>query len=161
MDWLSDNLWAGWLSAALVLGVVELLSLELIFLMLATGATVGMLTALVGLPFAVQAIAAAGASVAMLALVRPGLMRRLHAGPDLKHGHHRLIGSSAEVTAELAGTHPGLIALDGESWTAEPYDGQSVIAAGTRVEVLEIRGATAYVVPADTGLSGLEAPRSD
>ena len=35
--------------------------------------------------------------------------------------------------------------LDGEIWTARAYDDDEVIEPGTRVQVLEIRGATALV----------------
>ena len=35
--------------------------------------------------------------------------------------------------------------LDGEVWTARSYDEDEVIEPGTRVHVMEIRGATALV----------------
>ena len=35
--------------------------------------------------------------------------------------------------------------IDGEVWTARAYDEDAVIEPGTRVEVVEIRGATALV----------------
>ena len=35
--------------------------------------------------------------------------------------------------------------LDGEVWTARAYDEDEVIEAGKRVQVIEIRGATALV----------------
>jgi len=37
------------------------------------------------------------------------------------------------------------VKLEGEVWTARPYDEDHVIEAGRRVHVLEIRGATALV----------------
>jgi membrane protein implicated in regulation of membrane protease activity len=37
------------------------------------------------------------------------------------------------------------VRLDGEVWTARAYDADEVIEAGRRVQVLEIRGATALV----------------
>jgi membrane protein implicated in regulation of membrane protease activity len=39
----------------------------------------------------------------------------------------------------------GSVRLDGEVWTARPYDEDQVFEAGARVQVLEIRGATALV----------------
>ena len=45
MDWLSDNLWAGWLALAVALGALELVSLDLFLIMLAGGAVVGAVTA--------------------------------------------------------------------------------------------------------------------
>ena len=39
----------------------------------------------------------------------------------------------------------GCVKLDGEFWTARAYDDDEVIEPGTKVHVLEIRGATALV----------------
>lgn len=147
MDWLSDNLWSAWLGAAVLLGVAEMFSLDLIMIMLAVGAVAAMVLAVVGAPFAVQAIVAAAASVAMLALVRPSMAKRLHSGPTLTQGHDKLLGQRGTVTQEISGLQVGRIRLAGEVWTAAPYDETLSIAEGETVEVLQIRGATAYVHP--------------
>ena len=147
MDWLSDHLAAVWLGLAIMLGVAELASMDLILMMLAAGALVGMVVSLVGAGFAVSAIAAAVASVACLALVRPQLVKRLHSGPELSLGHGKLVGQQGVVTERITGLEPGRIKLAGEFWTARPYDETLAIDPGSTVEVLEIRGATAYVHP--------------
>ena len=147
MDWIGDNLWEAWLGLAIVLGVAELFSLDLILIMLAVGAVAGMLTGLVGGAFILQVLVAAGASVAMLALVRPNIVARLHTGPELRLGHGKLVGRQALVTQDISALAPGRVRLAGEIWSAEPYDDTLRIAAGQTVEVLEIRGATAYVHP--------------
>ena len=77
MDWLGDHLAAVWLGMAILFGIAEMASLDLILAMLALGALVGMITALLGAGIGVSAIAAALASVACLALVRPALVKRL------------------------------------------------------------------------------------
>jgi len=147
MDWLSDHLWQAWLGAAIVLGVAEIIGFDLILLMLALGALVGMVSALIGLPVAAQVLAAAAASVAALALVRPSIVRRLHGGPDLMVGHGKLVGRQGLVTETVSSLAPGRIKLAGEVWSAVPYDERLIIEPGETVEVLEIRGATAYVHP--------------
>ena len=146
MDWLNDHLAAVWLGLAILLGVAELASMDLILLMLAAGALVGMLVSL-GAGFAVSAIAAAIASVACLALVRPQLVKRLHSGPELSLGHGKLVGKQGVVTERITGLDAGRIRLSGEVWSAKPYDDTLIIEPGSTVEVLEIRGATAYVHP--------------
>ena len=93
MDWLGDHLWAAWLVLAVALGVAEMISLDLILLMLAVGAVVGALAALASFPVILQILLAAGASTAMLALVRPNLVKKLHSGPDLVSGMNKLVGS--------------------------------------------------------------------
>jgi membrane protein implicated in regulation of membrane protease activity len=86
MDWLSDNAWSVWLAVAAVLGVAELMSLDLVLVMLAVGAVAGMVTAVAGGPVVLQLLVAGAAAAAMLALVRPPVVRRLHTGPELNLG---------------------------------------------------------------------------
>ena len=48
-----------------------------------------------------------------------------------------------ERIANLEGV--GCVRIDGEVWTARSYDEDEIFEAGTRVQVVEIRGATALV----------------
>ena len=147
MEWLGDHLWAAWLLLAVALGVAEMVSLDLILLMVAVGALVGGLVALAGAPFILQVLLAAGASGAMLMLVRPSLVARLHDGPTLVSGHDRLVGQQGVVTEELSALNPGRVKVGGEIWSACPYDEGLTIPPGATVEVFAIRGATSYVHP--------------
>ena len=150
MDWISENAWAAWLGIAAILGVLEMFSLDLVLAMLAFGALIGMVLAFADVHWAIQVLGAAAAAVAALVVVRPSIAKRLHGGPELTHGHDRLIGSQAKVTQEISPLQPGRIHLSGEVWTAVPYDDTLTIPVGEAVEVLEIRGATAVVYPVAT-----------
>lgn len=150
MEWLGENQWAAWLALSVALGIAELFSLDLVLIMLATGAAAGLLTSLGTDSVIAQVLVASLASVAMLAVVRPSLVRRLHGGPELVLGHNRLIGARTVTPVRLSVGEPGQLQISGEQWTAVPYDDTLVIAAGQTVEVLEIRGATAYVHPIAT-----------
>jgi membrane protein implicated in regulation of membrane protease activity len=108
MEWFR---WETWLGAAVLLGVAEMFSLDLVLIMLAMGAVVGMIMAAVGLPVAVQILAAAGTSVAMLAVVRPSLAKRFHGGPELQLGHGKLVGKQGVVTEQISAQAPGRIRL--------------------------------------------------
>ena len=147
MDWLSEHAWAAWLGIAAVLGAAELVSLDLVLIMLAVGALAGGLSAALGAAVVAQILVAGIASIAMLALVRPGLVSKLHQGPELRLGHDKLVGQRALVTQRITGLAVGQIKLAGETWTAAPYDEHVTIEPGATVEVFEIRGATAYVHP--------------
>lgn len=147
MEWLGDHLLAVWLVLAVALGVAEMVSLNLVLIMIAVGALVGALAALASFPVALQILLAAGASTAMLSLVRPNIIKKLHTGPDLVMGTHKLVGQQAVVTEALSAHHPGRVKLAGEIWSACPYDESLTIASGQTVEVFAIRGATAYVHP--------------
>jgi membrane protein implicated in regulation of membrane protease activity len=150
MDWIRDHLWETWLALSIGLGVAEMFSLDLILAMLAAGAVIGMVAALLGLPVFVQILAALAASTAMLAFVRPAFVKRLHGGPELSLGHGKLVGTRGLVTEEITGLAPGRIKAGGELWTALPYDENLRIAPGETVEILQIKGATAYVHPVAT-----------
>ena len=148
MDWLSDNLWAGWLGLAVVFGSLELISLDLFLVMLAGGALVGAVTDLLGGPLPLQIILALVTSVALLGFIRPSVVHRLHSGPTLKVGAEALIGKRATVLRELTHSAPGRVKIGGDEWTAVPYDEDDRIEAGEVVDVVQIKGATAYVLRA-------------
>jgi membrane protein implicated in regulation of membrane protease activity len=147
MDKWGIEAWQAWLGLGVLLGVAEMFSLDLILIMLAVGAFAGMATAALGAPLVLQVLVAAGASIGMLAVVRPNLVQRLHDGPELTMSHHRLVGQQGVVTEEVSSLQPGQVRVSGAVWTAAPYDETLRIAAGETVEVLQIRGATAYVHP--------------
>jgi membrane protein implicated in regulation of membrane protease activity len=146
-DWLREHMWEAWLGLAVLLGVAEMFSLDLILLMLAVGAMAGMVTAALDANLVIQVLVAAAASVGALALVRPNLVKRFDAGPDLRLGHGKLVGQQGRVIEQVSALDHGRIKLAGEIWTAAPYDEYLVIEPGETVEVLQIRGATAYVHP--------------
>ena len=152
MEWPNDHAWAARLGVAAVPGAAEMFSLDLIFLMLAVGALGGMVTGALDAPVAPQVPVALGTSPAILTLLRPRLVGRLHSGPTLSLGTSRLIGTHGVVTAQIAPTETGRVRLSGDVWSAAPYDSHLVIEPGETVEVLEIRGATAYVHPAGDAL---------
>ena len=148
MDWLSDHLTAVFLGLAIVLGVAELASMDLILLMLAAGALAGMVELDRRRRRSWSRRWSPPASPRRaLAFVRPSLVKRLHSGPDLQLGHGKLVGTQGVVTERITGLQVGRVKVGGEIWTASPYDDSIVIEPGETIEVLEIKGATAYVHP--------------
>ena len=142
MDWLI------WLCVAAGLAILELLSLDLVLLMLAGGALAGMVVAIPTDNWVLEAVVALVVSAGMLGLVRPSLIERLHHdSPELRIGPQRLVGKQAEATMAISVQQPGQVIIAGEQWTAVPYVETDVIPAGSTVEVLAIKGATAYVHP--------------
>jgi membrane protein implicated in regulation of membrane protease activity len=146
MDWFRDHLWETWLMIAVALGVLELISTDLILIMLAGGALVGMVVALFGVPVAVQIVLALAVAVGLLAVIRPNMVHRLHAGPTLRTGADALIGERGFVLEPLSHSTPGRVKIGGDVWTAKPYDEDDRIEAGAAVDVVSIKGATAYVL---------------
>jgi membrane protein implicated in regulation of membrane protease activity len=146
MDWFRDHLWETWLMIAVALGVLELISTDLILIMLAGGALVGMVVALFGVPVALQIVLALVTAVGLLAVIRPSMVHRLHAGPTLRTGADALIGERGFVLEPLSHSTPGRVKIGGDVWTAKPYDEDDQIEAGATVDVVSIKGATAYVL---------------
>jgi membrane protein implicated in regulation of membrane protease activity len=144
LDWLGDHAWSVWLGLALIFGIVETVSLDLVFLMLAGGALGGLVSSLFGVSFTVQAVVAIATSAALLLVVRPVAKRHLQVPLAIRTGAAALVGSQAIVVQKI-GPDTGLVKLGGETWTARAYDGRQVIAVGRTVDVLEIKGATALV----------------
>lgn len=148
MDWLAEHAWAAWLVASLVLVGVELTTLDLLALMVAVGAAAGALSAAIGAPLAAQIVVAVIAAVAMLGVVRPVALRHLRTPLELRTGTERLVGSDA-VVLERVDAHGGRVKLDGETWSARAYAAEGTAEPGEIVNVIEIDGATAVVLPTE------------
>jgi membrane protein implicated in regulation of membrane protease activity len=141
---MGDYDWVAWLGMAVVLGLVEVTTLDLTFLMIAAGALAGAGAAGVGLPFALQVVVAIVVAIGMLGVVRPVALRHLRTPAAIRTGTAALIGSGA-VAIERVDAHGGQVKLKGEVWSARTYDPSTVIEAGRNVEVVQIDGATAVV----------------
>lgn len=146
MSWIGDHQMEAWFILAGALAVLELLSLDLVLIMLAGGAVAGGVTAAVGAPGAVSVVVALVVASMFLFLMRPPIVRRMHAGPELRTGTAALLGRQALVLEPMSSTAPGRVKIGGENWSALPYDEDDRIEAGARVDVVEIKGATAYVL---------------
>ncbi len=150
--------WLWWLGGALLLGVAEVFSLDLIFLMLAAGALAGAVANALGAPLAVQIIAAAVASLLMLFAIRPFLLRQLRARTTLVETNSAaLVGRPALVVSPTDGLG-GRVKLAGEVWSARAADGSTSFPTGAEVRVTRIDGATAVVAPADRPADGPGTP---
>ncbi len=144
MDWLQANAWQTWLIVALLLAAFEMATLDFTLLMMAVGAAAGCLMAALGFPFFVQVLAAVVVAVALLALVRPSIVRRLHGGPTLENGPRALVGKSGLVLERVT-AHTGRVKLSGEVWSARTLEESQTIEPGSKVGVAQIDGATAVV----------------
>lgn len=143
--WFAHNLWAVWLIAALLLAVIEMLSLDFICLMLATAALAALATSPLTDSFILQVVVFAVVSILLLLLVRPRLVQKLHKNtPDSLTNSSALIGKTA-VVQELVSVDTGLVFLDGDTWTARSETPPNVFEQGAKVRVMRIDGATAYV----------------
>jgi membrane protein implicated in regulation of membrane protease activity len=134
-----------WLIIALALAGAEVLTGDLFLLMLGGGALAAAGTKwLFDGPLWVDGVVFLVVSVLLLVGVRPALRRRLIAGKGLPEPVKALEGKSALVLDRVA-RHEGQVKLDGEVWTARPYNDDDVYEPGELVTVMHIDGATAVV----------------
>jgi membrane protein implicated in regulation of membrane protease activity len=140
------HLWIAWLIAAVALGVAELVTTSLAFGFIAVGAAAAAVTAAAGVGAVVQVIVFIAVSLASIALVRPLALRRLNRRPTLRTGAAALVGRIGYALEDVT-PQAGRVRVDGQEWSARPYDEVSVIPAGSQVDVLQIKGATALVHP--------------
>ncbi|HBW19209.1 MAG: NfeD family protein [Streptosporangiaceae bacterium] len=138
--------WIIWLIVAAVLGGLEIMTMTLAFGLVAFGALVAAGAGAAGGNLAVQFGAFAVASAAGLGIARPFAMRHIRHPPLLKTGTAALVGRTGYVLEEVS-EHGGRVRIGGEEWSARPYDETLVIPAGTKVDVLQIEGASALVYP--------------
>jgi membrane protein implicated in regulation of membrane protease activity len=142
------DVWVIWLIAACVLGVGEMHQGGFYLAPFAAGAALAAVLALLGVGAALSAIVFVLASVIVFATLRPVAQRHRRLPPSIRTGAAALIGRPAIVLERIANDEGvGCVKIDGgEVWTARSYDEHEVIPAGERVEVVEIRGATALVM---------------
>jgi membrane protein implicated in regulation of membrane protease activity len=149
--------WIVWLVLILVFIIIEMLSLDFVFLMLAIGSVGGLVSGLFGAPWWLQLIIAAVLSVALIFFIRPPLLHRLKRGGDpAKSNVDALIGMSGTVVSTVSRTS-GLVKLAvGETWTSRLAPDRGSVPAelvpGEHVVVVAIEGATAVVTPAPVAL---------
>ena len=138
--------WVIWLVAACALAVGEMLTLGFFLAPFAVGAGAAMLTALAGGGGVIQLVVFLAVTGAVFSLVRPVARRHMTTPPQIRTGTAALIGRPAMVIERIA-NHEGVgcVKIDGEVWTARAFIDDEVIDAGARVQVIEIRGATALV----------------
>ncbi len=136
--------WYWWIVVGVVLAVVEMLTVDLIFVMLAAGAVAAALASVATGNLVVQALVGVGVAGGALVVVRPVALRHLTLPHAVRTGTAALIGS-AGLVLERVDARDGRVKLGGEIWSARSYDPSEVLEPGTSVEVARIDGATAVV----------------
>jgi membrane protein implicated in regulation of membrane protease activity len=140
--------WIIWLVAACLLGIGEMHQGGFYLLPFATGAGLAAVVSLLGVGTLLSLILFVLASALVFAGLRPIARRHRRLPPAIRTGAAALVGRRAMVLERIANEEGvGCVKIDGgEVWTARSYDEDEVIDAGERVEVVEIRGATALVM---------------
>lgn len=162
---LGDSEWLLWLALALGAGIAEVLSLNLVFLMIAGGGVAAAVAAALGAGLPVELLVFAAVTALLLVGARPPLLRYVRQSvPATTTNTAALVGREAEVLVPVT-PDGGRVRLAGEVWSARAVTGvpgQSgyPLEVGSAVQVVRIDGATAVVAPRITraGITGAALP---
>jgi len=140
--------WILWLVAACLLGLGEMHSGGFYLLPFALGAALAAVVSLLGVGVLLSGVVFVASSGIVVLTLRPVARRHRRLPPPIRTGAAALVGRPAMVLERIAnGEGVGCVRIEGgEVWTARSFDDDEVIEAGDRVEVVEIRGATAFVM---------------
>lgn len=139
--------WILWLVAACGLGVAEMHQGGFYLAPFAAGAALAGVVSLLGVGVPLAIVVFLVASGIVFATLRPVARRHRSLPPSIRTGAAALIGRRAIVLERIANDEGvGCVKIDGEVWTARSFDEDQVFDPGERVEVVEIRGATALVM---------------
>ena len=138
--------WLLWLVLAVIFGVGEIVTLGFFLAPFAGGAAVAALASAAGAGTVLSLGVFLLISLILLAALRPIARSQLRTPPQIRTGTAALVGKDATVLERIANSEGvGCVRLEGEVWTARAYMDDETYEAGTRVQVVEIRGATALV----------------
>ncbi len=140
--------WLVWIGAALILGILEFVTVDLFFLTLAGAALITGVAGAFGLTPLTQVIIFIVVSTVLLVAVRPWAKQLLaQSTPDIATNAQAYLGKPAVVLEPLVG-EAGRVRIGGEIWSATGQDGLR-FPVGSNVRVVGINGATAVVGPFD------------
>ncbi|MGO3885949.1 MAG: NfeD family protein [Mycetocola sp.] len=144
IEFLTTHSWVIWVSIALILLIVEMLTLDFIFLMMAIGSGVGLVTDLAGAPWWLSIIVAAVTALLLIVFLRRPLRNALHRRGDDPASNVDAVRGSGAVALSVITVGGGQVRLsNGEQWTARAAAGD--IPAGTVLTVVEVDGAHVIV----------------
>jgi membrane protein implicated in regulation of membrane protease activity len=152
--------WLLWLALALAAGTAEVLSLNLIFLMIAGGGVAAAVVTAFGLGVPVEILVFAVVTGLLLLAARPPLLAYIRRSlPATVMNAAALVGRDAEVVVEVTPTG-GRVKLAGEVWSARSVTAGYPLEVGSTVHVVRIDGATAVVAPLvpRAGITGAVPP---
>jgi membrane protein implicated in regulation of membrane protease activity len=137
-----------WIVIAVILAIVEALTMGLATIWFAIGAAVTAVSALLGASFPVQVAVFFVVSILLLLLTRPIAVKKLKVGRE-KNITEQMEGRQGVMTEALVPFGTGLVKVGGVFWTAVGEDPAIGIEKDTVVEAVRIEGVKLIVKPAE------------
>ena len=151
MEFIQTYAWIFWLALILIFIIIEVVTVDFTFLMLAIGSLGGLILGLFGTPWGYQVVLAGVLSILLLFTVRPPLLRLLKRGGDHARSNvDALMGIGGIVVSDFNGKAANVKLANGETWTAKLAGSPNApLHEGDHVVVTAIDGSTAIVAPAE------------
>lgn len=150
---LTQYSWIAWVAVILVCVIIELLTLEFTFLMIAAGSVGGLGADLLGAEWWVQILVALVLAVLLILTIRPLLLRLMHRGADPTPSNvDALIGMAGRVALPLDDIGGQVRLANGETWTARLEEAPvEALPLGSVVTVRRVLGSVVLVDPVEAG----------
>lgn len=143
-----SNLTIFWLILAVVMGVLEACTVQLVSVWFAIGGAAACITSLFTDSIVIQVIVFIAVSAIALAATRPLVKKIKSRGLEATNAD-RFIGKKAVVLTEIDNDKPqGMVQVDNEKWTARSVSGET-IPQGASVTVTAIEGVKLMVEKAE------------
>ena len=134
-----------WGIAAIVLLIVEIMTVNTISICFVGGALVSCLLAIIGLPSWLQLIAFIVISVILILTARKFFVLKLKPKQKALEDVNKIEGKIALVEMDIKPGVNGLVNLNGVNWTAMALDDDKSISKGERVIICRQEGNKCYV----------------
>ncbi|MDY6143611.1 MAG: NfeD family protein [Arcanobacterium sp.] len=134
--------WAIWGVIAVVLLIIELVTVDFTFIMLAGGALVAALISLGTDSLIAQVLGFAIVALVLLLFVRPVIKRHLEPKRDIPSNVYALAGKGGRALTQITESS-GRVTIGGEEWSAKTQSGS--IPAGENVVINRVEGVTVVV----------------
>ena len=135
-----------WLAVALVMLVIEALTVGLATIWFAAGALVALLAALLDFSIAVQIVLFLAVSICLLVFTRKIFVEKLKAGSE-KTNVDALVGEKGVVISPIHPYEVGQVKVGGQVWSAVGKNPDETFAVDQLVKIKAIEGVKLVVTP--------------
>jgi membrane protein implicated in regulation of membrane protease activity len=142
--YLVNNMPWVWLGIAVIMTIIEGLTMGLTTVWLALAALVSMVLAFFIPSLTTQITVFLILSILMLAFTRPLAVNKMKMGKE-KTNADRLVGMTGIVKIPVSSDQPGQVKVAGQIWTARPEEFEMKFAIGEEIQIIRIEGVTLII----------------
>ena len=134
-----------WLILAVILMIIEAMTVGLTCIWFAVGALAAMVLAFLKVGLPAQVVVFFAVSIVLLATTRKIFVNKLKTGSE-KTNTEALIGEEGVVIEDVRPHEVGIVKVKGQEWSAVAPDNETVIEKGETITVSAIEGVKLIVI---------------